>query len=104
MEFIKNEIINEVLRQYFTTFELTLDTAEYVPAKYGRKIHKFIFKNMKQKFNQVNREYRKEKKARKNQVVTEASKDEIKTKPAVVVINENQMQIENATEMKLLCE
>ena len=55
MEFIKNEIINEVLRQYFTTFEITLDTAEYVPAKYGKKIHKFIFKNMKQKFKQVNR-------------------------------------------------
>jgi len=94
MEFIKNEIINEVLRQYFVTFEMTLDTAEYVPAKYGKKIHKFIFKNMKQKFKQVNREYRKEKLARKNQVV----KTEVETpepKPAVVVINENQMQLEN---------
>jgi hypothetical protein len=89
MEFIKNEIINEVLRQYFVTFEMTLDTAEYVPAKYGKKIHKFIFKNMKQKFNQVNREYRKEKAARKNQVApTETPKDEIETKPAVVVIKE----------------
>jgi len=100
MEFIKNEIINEVLRQYFTTFEITLDTAEYVPAKYGKKIHKFIFKNMKQKFKQVNREYKKEKLARKNQVEkTEVSTTE-KPKSAVVVVNENQIQIENlATEL-----
>ena len=94
MEFIKNEIINEVLQQYFNTFELTLDTAEYVPAKYGKKIHKFIFKNMKQKFKQVNREYRKEKLARKNQI----EKPKVETpepKPAVTVINENQMHIEH---------
>ena len=97
MEFIKNEIINEVLRQYFVTFELTLDTAEYVPAKYGKKIHKFIFKNMKQKFKQVNREYRKEKAARKNQVVKTEVETTGKPKP-VVVINENQIQIENPTE------
>ena len=102
MEFIKNEIINEVLRQYFVTFELTLDTAEYVPAKYGKKIHKFIFKNMKQKFKQVNREYRKEKLARKKQVApTETPKDKIETKP-VVVISQNQMQIESPAETLLI--
>jgi len=63
MEFIKNELIDEVLRKYFATFEITLDTCEYVPSKYGKKIHKFIFKNMKQKFRQINREYRRKKKA-----------------------------------------
>jgi len=62
MEFIKNELIDEVLRKYFATFEITLDTAEFVPAKYGKKIHKFIFKNMKQKFRQINREYKRKKK------------------------------------------
>ena len=62
MEFIKNELIDEVLRKYFATFSITLDTAEFVPAKYGKKIHKFIFKNMKQKFRQINREYKRKKK------------------------------------------
>ena len=58
MEFIKNELIDEVLRKYFSTFSITLDTAEFVPAKYGKKIHKFIFKNMKQKFRAINRAYK----------------------------------------------
>jgi hypothetical protein len=101
MEFIKNEIINEVLQQYFVTFELTLDTADYVPAKYGKKIHKFIFKNMKQKFKQVNKEYRKEKAARKNQVAKPQVEAVEKPKP-VVIINENQIAIESPTETLLI--
>jgi len=63
MEFIKNELINAVLEKYFDTFSKTLDTADYVPVKYGKKIHKFIFKNMKRKFREVNRAYRKQKRA-----------------------------------------
>jgi len=59
MEFIKNELINAVLEKYFETFSKTLDTADYVPAKYGKKIHAYIFKNMKRKFKEVDREYRK---------------------------------------------
>jgi hypothetical protein len=62
MEFIKNELINAVLEKYFETFAKTLDTCDYVPEKYGNKIHKFIFKNMKQKFREIGREYRKQKK------------------------------------------
>ena len=61
MEFIKNELIDEVLKRYFATFQITLDTADYVPERYGRKIHAFIFKNMKRKFREVNRAYRKQK-------------------------------------------
>jgi len=60
MEFIKNELIDEVLKRYFATFSITLDTAEFVPAKYGKKIHKYIFKTMKQKFREVNKQYRKQ--------------------------------------------
>ena len=60
MEFIKNELIDEVLKRYFATFSITLDTAEFVPVKYGKKVHKYIFKNMKQKFREVNKQYRKQ--------------------------------------------
>ena len=63
MEFIKNELINAVLDKYFETFSKTLDTADYVPEKYLNKIHKIIFKNMKRKFSEVNREYKKQMKA-----------------------------------------
>jgi len=62
MEFIKNELIDEVLKRYFQTFGITLDTAEFVPVKYGKKIHKYIFKNMRNKFREVNREYKRMKK------------------------------------------
>ena len=62
MEFIKNELIDEVLTRYFATFQITLDTADYVPVKYGKRIHAFIFKNMKRKFREVNRAYKKQKK------------------------------------------
>jgi len=62
MEFIKNDLINAVLEKYFETFAKTLDTADYVPAKYGKRIHAFIFKNMKRKFREVNRAYKKQKK------------------------------------------
>ena len=58
MEFIKNELINAVLEKYFDTFAKTLDTADYVPAKYGKKIHKYIFKNMKKKFAEIDKQYR----------------------------------------------
>ena len=63
MEFIKNDLINAVLDKYFETFSKTLDTADYVPEKYGKKIHKYIFKNMKRKFKEVDRVYAKQKKA-----------------------------------------
>ena len=64
MEFIKNELINAVLENYFETFEKTLDTCDFVPEKYGKKIHAYIFKNMKRKFREVDRTYRKEKRQR----------------------------------------
>ena len=35
------------------------DTAEYVPEKYNKKIHKFIYKNMRKAFRIINREDRK---------------------------------------------
>ena len=66
MEFIKNELINAVLERYFETFSKTLDTADYVPAKYGKKIHAYIFKNMKRKFKEVDRAYRKQKRKAMN--------------------------------------
>jgi len=62
MEFIKNDLINSVLEKYFDTFSKTLDTADFVPEKYGRKIHAFIFKNMKRKFKEIERVYKKTRK------------------------------------------
>lgn len=53
MNFNKNKLINNALDKFYETFEHTLDTADYVPDKYNAKIHKYIFKNMKSKFKEI---------------------------------------------------
>ena len=58
MNFHKNELINSVLDNYYETFSHTLDTAEFVPEKYNDKINKYIFKNMKKAFRQIDKEDR----------------------------------------------
>ena len=58
MEFKKNQMINEVLENYYLTFERTLDTCDFVPDRYNKKILSYIFKNMKQKFKNVDRLYK----------------------------------------------
>jgi len=52
----KNKLINECLVKYYETFAHTLDTADYVPEKFNKKILAYIFKNMKGQFRKVDRE------------------------------------------------
>lgn len=59
INFNKNKLINETLDKYYETFSHTLDTADYVPEKFNEKISKYIFKNMKRAFRQIDREDRK---------------------------------------------
>ncbi|MDE5601611.1 MAG: hypothetical protein K2J16_03850 [Clostridia bacterium] len=58
MNYNKNKLINECLVKYYETFAHTLDTADYVPQKYNKKILAYIFKNMKRQFRKVDREDR----------------------------------------------
>ncbi len=53
MNFNKNKLINNALDKFYETYSHTLDTADYVPDKYNAKIHKYIFKNMKSKFKEI---------------------------------------------------
>ena len=62
MEFRKNDLLNEVLINYYKTFSLTLDTSDFVPEKFNHEIRKILFKEMKKKFKLVNREYKKQNK------------------------------------------
>ncbi len=52
----KNKLINECLVKYYETFSHTLDTADYVPKKYNKKILVYIFKNMKKQFKKLDRD------------------------------------------------
>lgn len=58
LNYNKNKLINKCLVKYYETFAHTLDTADYVPAKYNDKILKYIFKNMKRQFRKVDKEDR----------------------------------------------
>ena len=55
----KNKLINQTLNKYYETFSLTLDTVDFVPEKYNKKICKYIFKNMKKSFKKIDKEDRK---------------------------------------------
>lgn len=55
----KNKLINQTLDKYYETFSHTLDTADYVPEAYNKKICKYIFKNMKRAFRQIDKDDRK---------------------------------------------
>ena len=51
----KNKLINTCLETYYETFARTLDTADFVPEKYNKKILAYIFKNMKRQFRRLDR-------------------------------------------------
>ena len=59
----KNKLINTCLGKYYETFALTLDTADFVPEKYNKKILAYIFKNLKRQFRKIDRKDRKYQKA-----------------------------------------
>ena len=59
----KNKLVNTCLGKYYETFALTLDTADFVPEKYNKKILAYIFKNLKRQFRKIDREDRKYQKA-----------------------------------------
>lgn len=51
----KNALINECLVKYYETFAHTLDTADFVPAKFNDKILAYIFKNMRRQFRRIDK-------------------------------------------------
>ena len=58
INFNKNKLINRTLDKYYETFSHTLDTADYVPEKFNIKISRYIYKNMKKAFRQIDKEDR----------------------------------------------
>lgn len=71
----KNKLIDECLARYYETFAHTLDTADYVPQKYNKRILAYIFKNMKRQFRKIDRADR-----RYQRDLIRKEKEKIKTK------------------------
>ena len=59
LNYNKNKLINQALTKYYETFSYTLDTVDFVPEKFNKKICKYIFKNMKKAFRKIDKEDRK---------------------------------------------
>ena len=53
MEFEKNKIIRECLREYYSLFSETINTNSFVPERINKKIINFIYKNMSKKFKEI---------------------------------------------------
>lgn len=100
MNYHKNDLIDECLIRFYTTFAHTLDTADYVPDKYNDKILKYIFKNMKKAFGKINREDRRYQRVHRGEasppVVDSSSQDEQQETAQPVEIQENEnIEVEN---------
>ena len=47
MNFHRNDLIDKVLERNFESFEITVDTVDYVPKRYLKKIYRIIYRNLK---------------------------------------------------------
>ena len=54
----KNELINQCLQTFYATFAMTLDTSDFVPVAFNKRILRYIFKNMRKAFKRIDREDR----------------------------------------------
>ena len=87
LNFHKNKLINKVLDNFYDTFSHTLNTMDYVPEKYNKKISAYIFKNMKKAFRQIDKEdkiYQKKLKLRaKEKLEQQQEQSDIEVKPNI---------------------
>lgn len=53
LDFYENNLIKATLNEYYSTFQSTLDTSDFIPEKFNDKIRKYIYKKMQQKFKEI---------------------------------------------------
>ena len=53
MEFNKNKLINKTIDKYAETWSHLLNTGDFIKEKYLNKIDGYIYKNMTQKFKEI---------------------------------------------------
>lgn len=75
LNYNKNKLINQALVKYYETFSLTLDTVDFVPEKFNKKICKYIFRNMKKAFRKIDREDKKFQRNYKKQIKNKRRQD-----------------------------
>lgn len=85
MNFNKNKLIDKTLKQFYKSYYLTVDTADFVTAKTNQKIYKYIDKNLKNAFRLIDKE---DKKHQKRYKKVEKQNDKI-------LVYQNKQQILN---------
>lgn len=65
LDFYKSKAYRRVLVEFYKTMSLTLDTQDFVSAKYDERIKAFIFKDMRSKIKSINRQYARYEKGKK---------------------------------------
>lgn len=61
MDYFFNDQLDVTLARYFQTYNVTVDTMDYVPTKHVTKIHAFVFKNLKRDFKLIRKDVKKHK-------------------------------------------
>ena len=85
MNFNKNKLIDKTLKQFYKSYYVTLDTADFVTVKTNQKIYKYIDKNLKNAFRLIDKE---DKKHQKRYKKVEKQNDKI-------LVYQNKQQILN---------
>ena len=85
MNFNKNKLIDKTLKQFYKSYYLTVDTADFVTVKTNQKIYKYIDKNLKNAFHLIDKE---DKKHQKRYKKVEKQNDKI-------LVYQNKQQILN---------
>lgn len=62
IEYYKFELMNQLMEHYFNSCATTLDTSDFVPQRYLKRVQKRLFKEFKAKMWTLSFEYRKFKK------------------------------------------
>lgn len=68
MDFKENDLINEVLINYYNTFQIMIDTPDFVPPKINNYIASYLYKRMKKKFKEAKKIYKQNLKLEKKQL------------------------------------
>ena len=55
MDYFKLELLKECLTEFYKVFEITKDTADYVPKSLNNRIYKKIFKEEKRAFRRLDK-------------------------------------------------
>ena len=90
LNYNKNRLINQCLQKYYESFAQTLDTADYVPESYNKKILGYIFCNLQKSFKKLDKADRRYQRQLKRRMRREKRANKKLAKQAKKAVKEQQ--------------